>query len=91
MSSTTDSPTCPTCESPEKRWHPATQHDGEVIALCRDPWHKPTAEEIEAKERARKRFRPDPRAGAATAAVADARGHGGPHRIPILQRLRWAR
>ncbi len=44
---------CPTCGSRNPKMHPATQHEGEVIALCRDPWHSPTADEIEAKERAR--------------------------------------
>lgn len=30
---------CPTCESPEPRLHPATQAEGEVTALCPDPFH----------------------------------------------------
>ena len=42
---------CPTCESPQPSMHPATQHEGEVLKLCRDPWHKPTAEEWEAEYR----------------------------------------
>ena len=39
---------CPTCQSSNPSFHPAVQHEGEVH-LCRDPWHKPTAAEIEAK------------------------------------------
>lgn len=38
---------CPTCESPDPGRHPAVQFEGEVH-LCRDPWHKPSAAEIEA-------------------------------------------
>lgn len=30
---------CPTCESPDPRWHPATQHEGEVAVICRDAFH----------------------------------------------------
>jgi hypothetical protein len=42
---------CPTCEGTNPAHHPATSVGGEVF-LCRDPWHQPTADEIEAKERA---------------------------------------
>ena len=35
----TDPLKCPTCESPSPRMHPATQAEGEVIALCPDPFH----------------------------------------------------
>lgn len=38
---------CPTCGSPNRKWHPATQHEGEVLTLCRDAWHQPTAMELE--------------------------------------------
>lgn len=41
---------CPTCSSPSKTQHPATQFEGEV-SLCRDPWHEPNAAEIEAGHR----------------------------------------
>lgn len=30
---------CPTCESPSPRLHPATQAEGEVIAICPDDFH----------------------------------------------------
>lgn len=30
---------CPTCGSPDPRRHPATQSEGEVVALCPDAWH----------------------------------------------------
>lgn len=30
---------CSTCDSPEPRLHPATQAEGEVIALCPDLFH----------------------------------------------------
>ena len=43
---------CPTCESPDQKRHPAVQFEGEV-QLCRDVWHRPTADEIEAAERKR--------------------------------------
>lgn len=37
---------CPTCDSPEPRLHPATQEEGEVVAVCRDPYHGgPSGEE----------------------------------------------
>lgn len=39
---------CPKCESPNPKHHPAVQWEGEVH-LCRDPWHKPSAEQIEAE------------------------------------------
>lgn len=48
---------CPTCKSPQPSMHPATQHEGEVLSLCRDPWHSPTAEEWE--ETYRKQASPD--------------------------------
>lgn len=32
--------TCPTCESPEPRLHPATQAEGEVMEICPDPFHE---------------------------------------------------
>jgi hypothetical protein len=38
---------CPTCNSGHPERHPAVQHEGEVH-LCRDPYHRPSAEEIEA-------------------------------------------
>lgn len=31
---------CPTCDSPSPNFMPATQHEGEVIAICPDPWHQ---------------------------------------------------
>jgi hypothetical protein len=43
---------CPTCGSPYPHHHPAVQHEGEVH-LCYDPWHKPTAQEILAREAAK--------------------------------------
>lgn len=42
---------CPRCDSPNPKWHPAVQWEGEV-QLCRHQWHSPTADEIEAKEAA---------------------------------------
>jgi hypothetical protein len=30
---------CPTCESPAPKLHPATQYQGEVTAICPDPFH----------------------------------------------------
>lgn len=33
--------TCPTCQAPEPRLHPATQAEGEVTHLCPDPFHTP--------------------------------------------------
>jgi hypothetical protein len=30
---------CPTCDSPERRLHPAIQHEGEVQP-CTDGWHR---------------------------------------------------
>ena len=39
---------CPRCESPNPKWHPAVQYEGEV-ELCNHPWHQPTADEIRAK------------------------------------------
>jgi len=36
---------CPTCDSPDPKRHPV-YFDG--IRLCRDPYHHPTADEIEA-------------------------------------------
>lgn len=41
---------CPSCQSPDPAWHPAVQSGGEVC-LCHDAWHKPTADEIRARER----------------------------------------
>jgi hypothetical protein len=38
---------CPTCEAPEPRLHPAIQADGEVAAICRNPYHGPTGEDGE--------------------------------------------
>jgi hypothetical protein len=39
---------CPTCDSPSPKQHPAGS-DG--IKLCRDPYHHPSAGEIEAREK----------------------------------------
>lgn len=32
---------CPTCDSPEKRLHPAVSGGGEVTKKCLDAWHNP--------------------------------------------------
>lgn len=37
---------CPSCGSPDPRTHPATQAEGEVIAICQDPFHSPKSTEI---------------------------------------------
>jgi hypothetical protein len=35
---------CSTCNSPDPRWHPATQSEGEVSWICDDPFHEPLTE-----------------------------------------------
>lgn len=41
---------CPTCESPDRKRHPAVQHEGEV-QVCPDAWHRPFDHSIRADRR----------------------------------------
>jgi hypothetical protein len=37
---------CPTCNSRNPKFHPATQHEGEVSWICDDPFHEPLTDEV---------------------------------------------
>lgn len=39
---------CPSCGSPDPRWHPSAGDGGEVTRICPDPYHTPVPDEVRA-------------------------------------------
>ena len=39
---------CPSCGSPDPRWHPSAGDGGEVTTICPDPFHAPVPDEVRA-------------------------------------------